>query len=263
MFLHWWRLFIRFVKFFRLTSIRFGVLQLSDNMSEPSALQVVEEWSKILYKMKELGDNIDTRTKNTQLVPVRVGVSRYEVTCIEFQLKEWSEIQEEKDEAGIFIHNEVWPLFTQVDIQSYGKRLKKSYPWLHEFENTSDQDFPEVFQHFEEDPTSLLQILLAYSTLVDCEAVKRTLVFRLRDRESAMIRQFRSARKAKALEEFEGGNEDQKFLQKCMNHDVFSIYDCYFHMLNCHGFRNDIEWRKVTGRIRQFLYLVRPSKSTT
>lgn len=225
-------------------------------MSELSALQVIEGWSKILNKMKHL------------VMPANMGPKFYRegdlmpfygVSWRLFALNEWSDIQDEKNEAGIFIYNEVWPLFTQVDMQYHGLRFRQTYHWLHEFENPNDQDFPEVFQHFEADPGSLPQILLAYYTLVECEAMKRKLVFILRERNKACGRETQ----IEVIKKLEDVNDDQKFLQLCMNHEVFSVCDCYRYMLDYTGPDRDTGWRKAVGRIRQFLNLVQPSESTT
>lgn len=179
---------------------------------------------------------------------------------------------EEDDDIAILFRERVWRFFTSDKINECGSSLRQDYPWLLEFEKGSTEEFLAAFSYFEHDPSSLIDILQAYGTLIDCEVVKRNMVVCLRNAASGTVRELkgyrvsilsRLLRKFKLLENVQ--NDDQ-FLEEYMNIDYFAIYDHCLRLFTDDrpGWLDDTGdkvWKRNRERIRQFIRLVPPCEN--
>lgn len=224
-------------------------------MSTESALAVIQGWSDILQEAIFLG-------QHTSGIALRLGLS---LLREDFSID--TEILEEGSAKARFFREKVWTLFTTDKIRDTGLRLRRDYPWLLEFEQNRIGGFPGAISHFQHDPSGLIGILLAYSRLIDCEAVERNLLKLLRCTAldiSYHSSEFRRARNQMSrlihrFEKLKNVEDDNRFIVEYMNTDYLAIYEQCMR-----SFTHDKpgwfqenpeykEWIETRGRIRQFI----------
>lgn len=229
-------------------------------MSADNPITVIQRWSDILQIAMFIGQQDSIIIMRTVMFDSNGDFSNENGVL-------------EKDEArAIYFREKVWTLFTTDQIYEYGSRLRQEYPWLLEFEKEQIQHFHGAFSHFENNPSSLIDILQAYNTLIDCEAVKRNLVEYLRRAVSLMTRIFldfesmssQVSRLLRRFEKLQFIEDDTCFVEEYMNIDFLAIYE---HCLRKFAYVKPgwlsedpeyKEWQEIRGRIRQFIKLVSP-----
>lgn len=234
-------------------------------MSTDCPLAVIRGWSDILQDAVFLGQRAPTIT-------MRLGQSLFAQDFFSN-----SNILEKDHWKAIFFREKVWTLFTTDKIHEYGSRLRRDFPWLLEFEKEQIRYFLGAFSHFKHDPPSLIDVLLAYATLIDCEAVKRNLLKSLRhaalhitcsslELESIHSQMSDLRRRFEKLQDI---TDDNHFIETYMNTDYFAIYHhCLIHFTHYQprwyiGNSECKEWTEIRGRIRQFVRLIPPHEDST
>lgn len=226
-------------------------------MSTDDSISVIQCWSKILQQANAIGQYTSSIAMRIRWIRVSRGDS---------------DILEKDDVVARFFREKVWVLFTEEEIHKYGSLLRQDYPWLLEFESDQTKKFPGAFSHFDHDPFSLIGILQAYCTLINCEVAKRNMVSYLRRASLEMIRSHSGydyiptpmSDLLRRFEKLQGVKDNNQFLERYMNIDHFAIYDhclSYFTDHKLEQFEEGAEgkeWREIRGRIREFIQLTSP-----
>ena len=174
------------------------------------------------------------------------------------------------------VQENLWPLFTKVDIIGVGSRLRLDYPWLLDFEG-NNSDFAAAFSKLKEDPNGMANVLLAYCSLIECESIKRSLVPTLRLVVKRRSHGFSHWIPQNQLELDQLANEadDRDFLESIVRYDFLTLYEACYNSLRGYrkiasihsAYKDSIhsepqDRRRIQKQVLQFTNILPPLEDT-
>jgi hypothetical protein len=76
--------------------------------------------------------------------------------------------------VSLLFRDEILPILLSERITTHDQHLKELYPWLAEFQPWSPEQYPLSFELFRRDPNEMLEVFVAYATLLDFMMVQKS-----------------------------------------------------------------------------------------